>query len=137
MPSRTSKKKTRHGDAQNEEDSPRSSSPRLDIEKNSLTEHQVDEISFRIENELTRKMRDEIKKSENHIRKALNSLSENSLNDGYTSPSAETAPCGKNAISVQRASHELDSDQETIDPNESFVGAQTQSHDKMTSFWIS
>ena len=66
--------------------------------------------------------------------KALNSLSENLLNDGYSNPSAETAPCGKNTISVQPASHGLDSDQEIIDPIESFVGAQSHPHD--TSVFI-
>ena len=75
MPTRTSKRKTRPGDDQNEENSTHYSSARPDTETNSLTEEQVDEISLRIENEITRKMRDEIKKSENNILEALNFLS--------------------------------------------------------------
>ena len=50
-------KRTRHGEDQNEEHSPRRSSPGLDFETNSSTEEQVDELSSRIENELTRKMK--------------------------------------------------------------------------------
>ena len=53
--------------------------PRLDVERNSLTEEQIDEASLNIENELTQKMRNEIKKSEIIELKALNFLSENSV----------------------------------------------------------
>ena len=57
-------------------------------------------MSLRIENKLSRKRRDEIKKLENNILKALNYLSEHSPNDGYINPSANTSPGGENTISL-------------------------------------
>ena len=66
-------RKTHHGD--NEKLLTSLYFPPLDIETNSLTEEQVDEMSLRIENKLTRKMRDDSKKSENNILEALISLS--------------------------------------------------------------
>ena len=77
MPPRTSKWKTRHGDVKNEENSPHCSSARLDTEVNCSTEEQVDEMSLKIEKEVTRKMKDLIRKSVNKKLKALYSLSEN------------------------------------------------------------
>ena len=53
MSTRTCKKKSRHGDNQNEENSTHCSSVRLDKETNSLTGEQVDKISLRIQNQLT------------------------------------------------------------------------------------
>ena len=64
MPTRNSKMKTHHMNDQNEENSLQCISTRLDIETISLTELQVDETSLRKENELTQKMKDEIRKSE-------------------------------------------------------------------------
>ena len=89
MPTRTSKRKTRHGGDRKEENSPRCSSSRLEIETNGLPEEQVNEISLRIENELTRKMRHEIRKSENNILKALNSFPENSIRNDHNGQSTE------------------------------------------------
>ena len=91
---------------------------------------------MRIENELTWKKKDEIRKSANNILKALNSLSENSLGDEYKGPSAEITSGGENTISVQPASHGLDSDQENIDPKEFFVGVQPIVHDKAAVFLV-
>ena len=71
-----------------------------DNETNSLTEEQVDEISLRRKNELTRKTKDEIGKSENNILKALNSRSKNSLSDDHNGPSAEIASDGQKTIAV-------------------------------------
>ena len=88
MPTRTYKRKTRHRDDQNEASSPHCSSARLNTETNSVTEERVDEISLRIENEITQKLKDEIKKSENNILRTLNSLSENSLRDYQNGSSA-------------------------------------------------
>ena len=74
--------------------------------------------------QLTRKLTDDIRRSENNILNALNSLSENPLVDDHNGPSAELTSDGETTISVQRASHGLDSDPENIDPNEFFIGAQ-------------
>ena len=71
-------------------------------------------------------MKNEIRKSANIILKVLNSLSENSLRDDHNSPSTETTSDVENTISVEPASHGLNSD---IDPNESFIGAQPNIHD--------
>ena len=86
---------------------------------------------MRTENELTRKMKDEVRKSENNILKALNVLSENPLRNDPNRPSAEITSDGKNTNSVQSASHGLDLDQENIDPNESFIGAEPNLHDTL------
>ena len=69
------------------------------------------------------------RKSENNILKALSSLSVNSLRDDHNGPSAEITSDGENRISVQPASHGQDSEQDNIDPNESFIGAQPSVHD--------
>ena len=69
-------------------------------------------------------MKDQIRKSENNILKTLNSLSENPLDDNRNGPSADITSDGKNTNSVQLASHGPDLDQENIDLNESFIGAQ-------------
>ena len=129
MPTRTCKRKTRRRDDQNEVNSPHCSFARLDTETNSLSEEQVDEISLRIENDSTRKMKNEIRKSRNNILKVLDSLSENSLRKDHNGSSAQITSDGAKVILVQPASHELDSDRENIDPNESFIGAQSNLHD--------
>ena len=102
----------------------------------SLTEEQVNERFLRIENELTRKMGNHIKKSEIYILKALKALSENSLRNDHNSPSAEVTSDGENSISVQSVSHGLDSDQENIDPNESVIGAELNRHDRRVARYI-
>ena len=71
MPTRISRSKIRLGDAQNTEHSNRSSSLRLDRQTDSFTDDQVDKMSIRLQNTLNHKMREEIKKSENDILKAL------------------------------------------------------------------
>ena len=67
MPTRTSKGTIRLGDDQNGENSSHYICVWLDTETIGLTEEQIDSISFRIENEINRKMKDEIRKSENNI----------------------------------------------------------------------
>ena len=74
-------------------------------------------------------MKNEIRKSENNILKTLNSLSKNPLRDDRNSPNAEITSDGEKTISVQHESHGLDLDQENIDTNESFIGAQPNLHD--------
>ena len=74
MTTRASKTKTRHKNAQNGKGLSRSCSSRLNNETNSFMEDQVDKIFLRIQNKSTLKMRDEIRKSENSILKALTSL---------------------------------------------------------------
>ena len=96
----------------------------MGVETNNSTNERLDEISLRLKNELTRKMGDEIKRWENGLLKVLNYLSENSLRNDHNSPSAGMMSDGENTILVELASHGLVSDQENIDPNESFVGAQ-------------
>ena len=113
----------RQGNHQNEENFARCSSPRLDAETNSLTEGLADEVSLRIEDVLSRKMRYEFRKLENSILKALNSLSENSLRDDCNSPSSEITSDCENTISVQPASHGQDLYQEKFVSIESFIGA--------------
>ena len=128
---RNFKRQPRHGDDQNEENSPHFSFARLDTETNSLTEEEVDEISLRIVNEMTRKKKDEIGESENIILEALNSLSENSLRDNHNGPSTEMLSDGENTTLVQPASHGLDSEQQIIGPKE-FLTAHNQTF--MTGF---
>ena len=89
MSTRNSEKKTRHGDNQNEECSSRCNLARLDLENNSLSEEQVYETSLRVENKITGKRDDEIRKSENIILKALNSLSEMSPLKDQNGPCAQ------------------------------------------------
>ena len=116
MPKRTFKSEACHGDDQTEENSPHCSSVRLDTETNNSTEEEFNEISLRIENEITGKMEYEIRKAENNILKALSSLSQKSLSDDHSSSSTEITSDGENMILVQPASHGLDSDQDNIDP---------------------
>ena len=78
-----------------------------------------------MENELTRKMRDEIKKSEKIMLKALKSLSDNALRNDHNSPIADITSDGEKTISVQRACRRLDSEEENKDANESFFAAST------------
>ena len=62
MPTRIpKKKKIRHGGDQNENNSPHCSSTRLDIETDSLTEEQVDEMFLEKETEVTQEMKYEIR----------------------------------------------------------------------------
>ena len=61
--------------------------------------------------------------------KALNSLSEDPLSNHSNDTSTEIRPDVENTISVQLASQGLDLDQENINPNESFFGAQPNLHD--------
>ena len=79
-------------------------------------------------------MRDEIRKSENIILKALKSLSENSLRNDHNLSVAMLTSDGVKTISVQPAPHELDSDQKNVDPNESFIGAQPNLYDRESAF---
>ena len=116
MPKRTFESETCHADDQTDENSPHCSSVRLDTETNNSTEEEVNDITLRIENEITGKMEYDIRKEENNILKALNSLSEKSLRDDHNSLSTEITSDGENMISVQPASHGLDSDQDNIDP---------------------
>ena len=93
-------------------------------------------------------MKDEIKKSENNILKALKSLLEDPLRNHSNDLSAEKTPAGENTISVQPASIGLDLDEENINPNESLIGAQPSFRDRScllfpptdlippTSLWI-
>ena len=74
-------------------------------------------------------MKDEIRNSENNILKPLISLSKNSLRDDHNGPSAEIASGCEYTILAQPASHRLDSDQENINPNESFIGVQPNHYD--------
>ena len=82
----------------------------MDIEADDLTEKQVEDISLRIKNKLNGKMGYQSKKSRSNLLKALISLSEKSLIDGYISLSAETAPGGELTTLVQHASGGLDWD---------------------------
>ena len=63
--------------------------------------------------------------------KALNSLLENSIRRDHNSPSTGIVSDGEKLISVQPAFHGLTSDQENIDLNGSFGGAQTHPNDSM------
>ena len=83
--------KTHHGEAQNVEDSPYSISLQFQTETVSLTEEEVVEMSLRKKNNVTRKLKAEIKKSENAILKALYFLSENSLKANIDGPYAKKA----------------------------------------------
>ena len=80
-------------------------------------------------------MKDEIRISENNILKGLFSLSKNSLRDDHYGPSAEIASDCEYTISVQPASDRLDSDQENINPNESFIGVQPNLYDTTQPIW--
>ena len=56
-----------------------------------LTEEKVNKIIRKIENRLAKRMKDEIKRSEIIIMKAIDSLSENLLDKGDNNPCAESA----------------------------------------------
>ena len=86
MPLRASMRKARLRSAHNTGDSLSFSFQNFNAEIGALTEEQVSKVTQRRENKWDRKMKDEIKKSENNIVRALNSLTDNSSHDGYTSP---------------------------------------------------
>ena len=86
-----------------------------------------------METDVTRKMKDGIKKLENIVLKALNSLSKDPLRNHSNDLSAEITPDGENTILVQPTSHGLGLVQENSNPNEFFVGAQPNLHDKGVS----
>ena len=61
------------------------------MEKSSLTEGQTSEITQLIESKIAREVKDEIRKTDNTIFRALSSLSENSLYGDTSSISVGTA----------------------------------------------
>ena len=100
------------------------------MEKYSSTDEQVDEISLRIENKLTKKRRDKIKKSKNTILKALISPSVNSPNNSNVYYlSSDVAPNSENISFVRSTSHGFDSDQEKLGPDGSTADTQVPTHD--------
>ena len=103
----------------------------MDTDKGSLTEEEMVGITQQIENELTKKMKDEIKKTENSVLRALGSPSENSLRDDHNSPIAEMKSDGENVNLVQTMSRGPESVQKKFGPNETFIGAQPHPDDSL------
>ena len=105
----------------------------LDSEANSITEEEVDEISVGIQNKLTYKMRDEMKKPENTILKALNSELANSLKS--TMSKRRLTLCLERQYNLgQSLSYRSDSDQEKVDPLGIFNATQTHMTPKQLTF---
>ena len=110
MPIRDSKREASPYRRQKSDTCPSSNPQRLDTVGGELSEKQVYKITKRREIKSTRKMRDEIKKSDNTILRVLFSLSVNSPNDGYVSPIAELTPEYERMKTVQTTSRGLESD---------------------------
>ena len=64
MPARATKRKTRYADYQSTKESPNSSLLPLETDVNRLTEKQIDDMSLKVQNQLSRKKKDQIRKFE-------------------------------------------------------------------------
>ena len=78
-------------------------------------------------------MKDEIKKRENSILKALTSLSEDSPNIKNVYPYANIATDSDKMILVQFLFHRPDSDQENVDPDGMLNDTQRDPHDNAST----
>ena len=86
---RASKKKARQGSAEDWDKSPGTSSQRPGTEKSSFTDEKILEITQQLDCKIARKVKDEFRKTENTILRALGSLSENSLNSNANNMRSE------------------------------------------------
>ena len=91
----------------------------------------IEEVFLRLPNKFSRRMRDEIKKSENTFLKTLSCPSANSINNNKLHPYTDTASDTDNLILVQSLSHRPDSDPEKIDPDVMFNLIHRNPYDKI------
>ena len=133
MPITASKRKARQRSAQDSYDSPSTIFERPDAVKNVLTDEQIADISQPIENKIARKVKDEIRRTENTFLKALGFLRENPLLGEITSMDAEVTPGEESANMGQFGYHGLESDQENLDPGDSYASVQPDVHDAETN----
>ena len=96
--------------------SPTISFQRLGTEKNGLTDEQILERTQQMVYKTARKVKDDVRKPENTILRALDSLSENSLKSSASNVSFSTALRGEKIGQDCLESYGLDSDQQNVIP---------------------
>ena len=126
---RASKGKVRQGSAQDWDNSLSISSQRFDTEKSNLTDEQISEITQQRECKIARKVKDEIRTTENTILRALSCLSENLLNGDVNNMRVGTTLRGEDSGQDYLASYGLDSGHENVIPQSVFDDSQTKIQD--------
>ena len=104
----------------------------LDPEETSLNADQLSEILQQIESEIFGKLMDEIRKTEDTILKASNSLSENSLCNDIASMSSETAPEEEDVNPEQFQSRGPESEPKNTAPKSTISEARLEVQDIVT-----
>ena len=132
MPKRLSKRKVHQGSFQDLDDSAGTSSRRPSTRRSGLTQEQMSEITQQID---FKKLKDENRKPENTILRALGSLSENSPNNDANNMSISTALREEESGQDCLESFRLDSQQENLIPESVFADPSSEVDDNEYILW--
>ena len=118
---RASKRKACRENARDSDNSRDTSCHRTGTEKGSLTDEQISEKTQQIDCKLARKVKDEIRRTENTMLRALSSLSESSLNGDINNVCVGPALGRDENVQDCLESYRPDSDQENVIPKSVFA----------------